>query len=389
MPPPFASRLRCKCRACAPGQSEPDLFTPSGGAAAILGVSEVIGGISSELTRYETLMISSVKIPHCSHASINTILSDDSMYPWFFRTIPTMIVVLDAALNTILSQDWKRIISFTTEPEYTKYDGLIMIDNDYDLRGDPSYEQFIYPGAKDQVVNHNEAFAYSCTMMIANVYGDKKPYNEPSGKILLDALGDRQHGTYQVPSFQNGTGVPLALIFGSNYTTLMPTSFKSAHRHLPSLTFKDYRIYRSFNSITVTNRIFHTGRLLKFLAVAVILTVIPSLIEVPVYPPIPNTINANGDQWVRCRDPFLIAAVVPILLLMFGVFLVFKTRNVMFLWNEAREISLVIYNIFFGLFIVIFQFFNADLYIATFYMTVAGTYFITTLALLSLFLPKF
>ncbi|KAG0372264.1 hypothetical protein BGX24_000487 [Mortierella sp. AD032] len=561
----------------------PDLFTASGGAAAISAagslisakVSGVIGDISSELTRYEALMTSSVKIPHCSFASINTILSDDAMYAWFFRTIPTTIVILDAALKTIVELGWRRVtliydvdiigwagqeyfagsarklgiyvagyqtirmtgqpedptfqfikdtidktqsriqllisvgrmqtrilremrkggylgpdyawvtlndISDTlhAEPKFSDYDGLIMIDNIYDLIGEPSYDKFLkqwmaldiqdYPGSGDPVLDHNEAFAYSCAMMIATVYGDlirttigehatlsdpflrevldgdhtddvhvatfyrNKPYVGPSGKILLDEMGDRKHGDYLALSLQNGTSVPFALIFGSNYTTLIPAPFKSNQNHLPSdsppwartmcilailltlatsamvfyfrdhivikaarsLTFKNYRIYRIFNSITVTNRIFHTGRLLKFLAVAVILTAIPPLVEVLVHPPAPYTINANREQWVRCHDPrvnpwrFLAAAVVPIFLVIFGVFLAFKTRNVMFLWNEAREISLVIYNIFFfGLLIVIFQFFDEGLYIATFYMTVIGTYLTATLALLCLFLPKF
>lgn len=31
------------------------------------------------------------------------------MYPWFFRTIPTTIVILDAALDLILKLGWRRI----------------------------------------------------------------------------------------------------------------------------------------------------------------------------------------------------------------------------------------------------------------------------------------
>ncbi|KAF9902422.1 hypothetical protein EC991_004969 [Linnemannia zychae] len=70
------------------------------------------------------------------------------------------------------------------EPGYNGYDGLIMVDNNYALHGNPSYEEFLgqwmaldtndYPGAGDPVVNHNEAFAYSCAMMIANVYAHQK-----------------------------------------------------------------------------------------------------------------------------------------------------------------------------------------------------------------------
>ncbi|KAF9297273.1 hypothetical protein BGZ88_010561 [Linnemannia elongata] len=545
----------------------PDLFTSSGGAAAIAGagalisakVTGVIGDISSDLTRYEALMTSSVKIPHCSYASINTILSDEVMYPWFFRTIPTTIVILDAALDLILKLGWRRITliydvdiigwagreyfagrakklgiyvlgyqpirlqgqaddptfqfikdkidssqsriqllvsvgpsqtkilremnksgylgpeygwvtmndiaeTLRKEPDHTGYDGLIMLDNDYNLTGNPAYDKFMeqwmaldirdYPGAAHDVINSNEAMAYSCIMMIANAYADlvkktigdhasindtflreimagehtedvhvstfysKKSYNGPSGRVLLDVNGDRQEGPESKverhimikaasPVFCLCELMGLLLVYIWCFMHVGIPSFANCAAQafmIPigitlltgSLTFKNYRIYRIFNSITVTNRIFHTGRLLKFLAVAVILTAIPSLVEVLVYPPIPNTINSNYDQWIRCRSPsvgvwrLLVSAVVPIFLVIFGVFLAFKTRNVMFLWNEAREISLVIYNIFFfGLLIVIFQFFSDDLYIATFYMTVAGTFFTATLALLCLFLPKF
>ncbi|KAG0270591.1 hypothetical protein BGZ95_001630 [Linnemannia exigua] len=410
----------------------PDLFTPSGGAAAISGagslisakVSGVIGDIRSDLTQYEALMTSSVKISQCSFASINTILSDYTMYPWFFRTIPTTIVILDAALKTILELGWRRItliydvdiIGLAEQPEDPTFQFIKDTIDETQSRiqllisvgrmQTRILREMSYPGAGDPVLNRNEALAYSCAMMIANVYADlikqtigehatlndpylrevldgdhtddvhvatfyrEKPYVGPSGKILLDEMGDRQNGAYQAFSLQDGTSVPFALIFGSNYTKLKPAPFKSNHKRLPldtppgatrtfiipigitllagSLTFKNYMIYRIFNSITVTNRIFHTGRLLKFLVVAVILTAISPIVEVLFYPPIPNTINASHEQWIRCRDPngrhwrFLAAAVVPIFLVVFGVFLAFKTRNVMFLWNEAREISLVI-----------------------------------------------
>ncbi|KAI9240920.1 MAG: periplasmic binding protein-like I, partial [Podila humilis] len=72
-------------------------------------VSAVIGDISSDLTRYEALMTSSVQIPQCSFASVNTILSDEIKYPYFFRTISTTIVLLDAILDVIRAAGWNRI----------------------------------------------------------------------------------------------------------------------------------------------------------------------------------------------------------------------------------------------------------------------------------------
>lgn len=43
------------------------------------------------------------------HIVVNTILSDQVMYPWFFRTVPTTIVILDAALDLMLKLGWRRI----------------------------------------------------------------------------------------------------------------------------------------------------------------------------------------------------------------------------------------------------------------------------------------
>lgn len=36
-------------------------------------------------------------------------LSDSRTYPFFFRTIPTTIILLDAILDVIRSMGWKRI----------------------------------------------------------------------------------------------------------------------------------------------------------------------------------------------------------------------------------------------------------------------------------------
>ncbi|KAF9918465.1 hypothetical protein FBU30_000173, partial [Linnemannia zychae] len=56
---------------------DPDLYTLTGGAAAITGagklisakVGGVVGDIRSDLTKYEALMTSSVEIPQCTFAS--------------------------------------------------------------------------------------------------------------------------------------------------------------------------------------------------------------------------------------------------------------------------------------------------------------------------------
>ena len=116
---------------------------------------------------------------------------------------------------------------------------------------------------------------------------------------------------------------------------------------LRSLVIKNYRIYRIFNSITVQSKSLQTRRLLKFLALLVFISLIPAIIQNSIRPPIPDMLDIGGYHWVECRSVgvnrwwFIVAACVPITLIIFGVFFSFQTRNIRFLWNEAREIAVV------------------------------------------------
>ncbi|KAG0017246.1 hypothetical protein BGZ82_000811, partial [Podila clonocystis] len=578
---------------------DPSMIVSNGGAAAIsaagsllsVKVSGVIGDIRSDITRYEALITSSVQIPQCSFASASTILSDSSMYPYFFRTIPTTIVLLDAILDVIRSAGWKRIsliydidtmgwagreyfasrankmgifilayqplttagvpydatFEFVTNrihasqsriqvliatgsiqenclaamknaglfgPDYAwvtmndiadqlrhqegvkEFDGLIMVDNGWELNGYEPFEKFLsewmtlnprdYPGAADPELDNNEGMAYSCVMMLAQAYGrlvnDTIPaeehserrellleglmdgehteeirmenyfgnttYRGPSGPITLDHNGDRKEGYYVALSMRDGRSIAFGLIFSGNFSSIRIPHFKDGYPRFPSdappwaiqnpqwnttsgiiftimcligfmmtfaaailvlyfrhhivikasrsLTIKNYRIYRIFNSVTVANQSFQTRKLLWYLAAIVLLATIPLIVEIFVDPPVPKVINIRSYQWVRCRGIHtaiwwqVAAAIFPTLLILFGVFLAFKTRNVVFLWNEARQISLVLYNVlFFTIIIAIAQAFPPEIYLATFYITIIGTYFIAMLALIVLFMPKF
>ncbi|KAG0025742.1 hypothetical protein BGZ81_006939 [Podila clonocystis] len=583
---------------------DPSLIVSNGGAAAIsaagsllsVKVSGVIGDIRSDITRYEALITSSVQIPQCSFGSANTILSDSSMYPYFFRTIPTTIVLLDAILDVIRSAGWKRIsliydidtmgwagreyfsskankmgifilayqplttagvpydatFEFVANrihasqsriqvliatgtiqencleamknaglfgPDYAwvtmndiadqlrlqegvkEFDGLIMVDNGWELNGYEPFEKFLsdwmtlnphdYPGAVDPELDNNEGMAYSCVMMLAHAYGrlvnDTIPadehserrevllqglidgehteeiimqnyfgnttYRGPSGPITLDHNGDRKEGgggaTVQNPRWNTTSGIiftilcligfmmtftaAILVLYFRNHIVIkassptfcicelvgiflvllwcilhigIPTESTCAAQSfiLPigttllagSLTIKNYRIYRIFNSVTVANQSFQTRKLLWYLAAIVLLATIPIIVEIFVDPPVPKLINIRSYQWVHCRGIRtsiwwqVAAAIFPTLLMLFGVFLAFKTRNVVFLWNEARQISLVLYNVlFFTIIVAIAQAFPPEIYLATFYITIIGTYFIAMLALIVLFTPKF
>ncbi|KAF9575125.1 hypothetical protein EC968_004351 [Mortierella alpina] len=116
-----------------------------------------------------------------------------------------------------------------------------------------------------------------------------------------------------------------------------------------SLTIKSYRIYRIFNSVNFTHQAFQTRILLRYMGFIVILCMITPIIELATDAPKPATLNVGSIQWVRCRGYHsqiwwsIISSIVPAILLLFGVYFAIKTRNVMFLWNEARQITLVLY----------------------------------------------
>ncbi|KAG0273101.1 hypothetical protein BGZ95_011104 [Linnemannia exigua] len=629
---------------------DPSLYTSTGGSAAISGagklisarVGGVIGDIRSDLTKYEALMTSSVQIPQCSFASASATLSDLVTYPFFYRTIPTIIVLLDAILDVVRHMGWRRISliydidtlgwsgreyfaeraqklgiyilayqPLTTagvpfdptyafvkdrilssesriqvliatgqnqlellhemkeagffssdyawvtandissqlqlDPDFKAYDGLIMVDNGWELSGYAPYDEFLskwlrlnpieYPGAGDANLENNEGMAYSCVMMMAYAYRNlieqaipdpamrtrqtplikeilagnhaadvkipefysQKAYRGPSGPVTLDQNADKTYFPpanryYIALSMQDGHSVDFGIIFSGNYTFLRSPLFKEDHPELPrdappwalqnprwgnasgivfgtlciigitmtlisavlvvyfrdnivikassptfclcellgimlvmiwcilhigiprealcvtqsfilpigvtllagSLTIKNYRIYRIFNSMTVMNQAFQTRLLLRWVALALFLCVIPVIVQVAIDPPKPHLNNIRSIQWVRCRGAkaqiwwIISAAVIPSILIFFGVFLAFKTRNVVFLWNEAKQISLVLYNVFFfTIIIIISQFFPLEIYLATFYISVIGTYLVTVLALTVLFLPKF
>ncbi|KAF9141058.1 hypothetical protein BGX30_005533 [Mortierella sp. GBA39] len=556
----------------------PSLYTSTGGAAAISAagklisakVGGVIGDVKSDLTKYEALMTSSVLIPQCSFASGSASLSDQATYPSFYRTIPTIIVLMDALLDVVRRREYfsararklgiyilayqplstagvpfdptyasvkNRIRSSQSriqvliatrgsqfallhemkeagffgpdyawvtgndissqlrqDPDVKAYDGLIMVDNGWELPGYAPYDEFLskwlrlnpldYPGAGNPNLENNEGMAYSCVMMLANSYRDliekavpdpanrnaqnpliqqiiagdhvanvngvynEKTYGGPSGPITLDQNGDRKEGYYVMFSLQDGHSVLFGTSFIGNYTFVREPHFKDGHSKPPSdappwaiqnprwdnasgivlgtlciigivltiisavlvvhfrdnivikasrsLTIKNYRIYRIFNSVAVMNQAFQTRLLLRWMALALFLCIVPMIVETSIDAPRPEMINIRSIQWIRCRGFkrqvwwILSSSIIPAILVFFGVFLAFKTRNVVFLWNEAKQISLVLYNVFFvTIIIVISQFFPVEIFLATFYISIVGILFVAFLALTVLFVPKF
>ncbi|KAF8932030.1 hypothetical protein BGZ58_007279 [Dissophora ornata] len=422
---------------------DPYFSTATRGAAALTAagslisakVGGVIGDLASDLTKYEALMTSSVEIPQCSFASrreyfeqkarnlgvtvldyqpLNTggvledstyqavkdsIKENQSLIHVLIATGPTQYNVLREMKNAgfvgprygwVTANDISDQIRM--EPDANEYDGVIMVENGWDLKGYEPYENFLavwmqldpsdYPGAADPVLGHSEAEVYSCVMMMANVYGDRvesaERWNNSAGIIygVLCILGIAT------------TSICVALVYYFRNNIIIKAS--------RSLVVKNYRIYRIFNSVTVQSHVFKTRMLLSVVAMAVILSIIPMVVEVIIDTPLPTNINTRKYRWVSCkcaRAPliwYILSAIVPVLMVVFGAFLAFMTRNVAYLWNEARQIALVLYNVLiFTVIIIIAQAFPPDLYMVAFYMTIICTYATFLLALLVLFVPKF
>ncbi|KAI7872293.1 periplasmic binding protein-like I [Spinellus fusiger] len=70
------------------------------------GVIGLIGDISSSWTSLSALVTSTLQIPQCSFSAVATSLSDKTQYGYFFRTIATDLLYVDAVLSFITSQGW-------------------------------------------------------------------------------------------------------------------------------------------------------------------------------------------------------------------------------------------------------------------------------------------
>ncbi|KAG0043369.1 hypothetical protein BGZ83_011483, partial [Gryganskiella cystojenkinii] len=381
------------------------------------------------------------------------------------------------------------------ESDSSSYQGLIMLGDGVGMPGYEPYEKFKeewmslnqteYPSSGTDITDTNEPMAYSCVIMLAEMYAQliqqnitdpndisptspyikelknglhtektlatdfyrNKTYRGPAGPVSLDRNGDRRTGNYDILSYQHGVSVKVAEFVSGQYVTLMQMPFKD-HQGLPddsspwalqnlrwsrsngkifaafcvagmlftfmtavfvfyyrdhmvikaasSLMVKNYRIYRIFNSVTVANQALQTRSLLIYVFVIVVLSLIPLTVQMIIDPPKPHIMNIKDIQWVACTPRISRAswdagtAAIPAIVTLFGVFLAFSTRNVAFLWNEARVIAWTLYNTLFLLILmVIVQNFPLDLYMAEYYITIVAAYFNATFALSALFIPKF
>ncbi|KAG9325377.1 hypothetical protein KVV02_004152 [Mortierella alpina] len=166
--------------------------------------------------------------------------------------------------------------------------------------------------------------------------------------------------------------------------------------NLSALVVKNYRIYRIFNSVTVINHAVSNNYLLRVVAVPVIITLIPCIVQILVRNLEPKLVRTeNQEFWVMCSSSggeglwIAVIGATPILLNVFGIYLAFKTRNVIRLWNEARSIAITIYMVsLFIIVVIIVHTFPKTLYHVTYHVTMVAIFLVTFLEFAILFYPK-
>ncbi|KAI7827491.1 7 transmembrane sweet-taste receptor of 3 GCPR-domain-containing protein [Gamsiella multidivaricata] len=166
--------------------------------------------------------------------------------------------------------------------------------------------------------------------------------------------------------------------------------------NLSALVVKNYRIYRIFNSVSIINHAVSNHYLLRVVAMPVVITFIPCIVHCFVDYFEPKLVRTNNSEfWAICSSSSsqlgwaIVIGIIPAIMILFGIFLAFKTRNVTRLWNEARSIALTIYMLtFFVIIIIIVQTFPSDLYQVTYHVTMVCILVSGFLEYIILFYPK-
>ncbi|SAM05514.1 hypothetical protein [Absidia glauca] len=81
------------------------------------GVIGVIGDVTSSWTALSALMTSALNLPQCSFAASAVSFSDKVQFKYFFRTIPTDVVMIDAILQFVIREGWTKVgVIYTDDP---------------------------------------------------------------------------------------------------------------------------------------------------------------------------------------------------------------------------------------------------------------------------------
>jgi gamma-aminobutyric acid type B receptor len=161
---------------------------------------------------------------------------------------------------------------------------------------------------------------------------------------------------------------------------------------------KTYRIHRVFNNkklrkVAITNKTLFSVICITLFIQCIILALY-SLVGQPFVELTPDELQPLV-TYVGCgADNFTTWVVIDLgfkgLMVLYGIFLSFATRNVKSEFNESKQITVAIYNLGFMGAIIIPLVYGLDLsYDATFVLIVIGVFATVTVTLLVLFVPKF
>ncbi|KAG0000332.1 hypothetical protein BGZ65_004465, partial [Modicella reniformis] len=164
-----------------------------------------------------------------------------------------------------------------------------------------------------------------------------------------------------------------------------------------NIVAKNFRVYRIFHNIYVTNRVIRDSHLLRIVGIIMTINLVIMAVWFIKTPPTLQQIAMEDltaywdctDQVGESAPFFVVLFVYNIVLLLLATYLAYKNRNVAANYNECRQIAFVVYNILLsGCIAMPTIFLPQEEYLTKFFLTNIVLLFGTTVSLMFLFLPK-
>ncbi|ORX42794.1 periplasmic binding protein-like I [Hesseltinella vesiculosa] len=191
------------------------------------GVIGVIGDVTSSWTALSALITSTLNLPQCSFTASSEAFSDKSQYGYFFRTIPTDIVMIDALLRFVAQQGWTKV-------------GVLYSD---DALGQQLYQRTIQQSEQlnIQLVNYQSFPASNPTSTAVN--NALHNVTNSGARVLLLASSGQAQADFMVQAALSGyvTADYVWLLVDDTVARVLPNTLQQANANLTMAT--------SFNGI--------------------------------------------------------------------------------------------------------------------------------------------
>ncbi|CAO3599300.1 unnamed protein product [Absidia cylindrospora] len=189
------------------------------------GVIGVIGDVTSSWTALSALMTSALDLPQCSFAASAISFSDKAQFKYFFRTIPTDVVMIDAMLHFVKKQGWTKI-------------GVIYTD---DPLGQQLYQRAIQQTeALDiQLINY-QSFPSTTTTTSTDIKEGLDTLIHSGARILLVAAQGQAQSNLMVQAAASGYLSPdyVWLLVGDDMTTHLEEAISNYNNDTRSLSMQ-------------------------------------------------------------------------------------------------------------------------------------------------------